>query len=214
MNAEHSLLLPVFGAVVLALSGCNGPPPPTHYYVLAPTQAPSATPASTEAPSVELSRVILPEYLNQAAILTRSRTNEVERASYDQWAGPLADEINRTVGENLAAAVPTDRLAVSSSRHLSPPDFSVEVEIMSFERDASNTVHLVARWSVYRENSPTLVAMRRSVYRLDAGGSDYASAVGAMSKALGDLSAEIADAIKKAGPASRGAVEARGSRRF
>jgi uncharacterized lipoprotein YmbA len=214
MNAEHSLLLPVFGAVVLALSGCNGPPPPTRYYVLAPTQAPSAAPVAMDAPSVELSRVILPEYLNQAAILTKSRTNEVERAGYDQWAGPLSDEISRTIGENLAAAVPTDRLAVSSSRHLSPPDFSVEVEIMSFERDASNTVHLVARWSVYRENSPTLVAMRRSVYRLDAGGSDYASAVGAMSKALGDLSAEIADAIRKAGPAGRGAVEARGSRRF
>jgi hypothetical protein len=45
----------------------------------------------------------------------------------------------------------------------------------------------------------------------NAGGSDYASAVGAMSGALGGLSLDIADTIKKC---ARGVLEVRGPRRF
>jgi uncharacterized lipoprotein YmbA len=187
----------------LALAACSlGGSTPTRYYVLSATvtAAPSgAQPAA--GPSVELTRVTMPDYLNQASILTRTKSNDVQRAENDLWAGSLADEITRTLSEDLSMALPTDRLSLGGSRRALPADFTVEVEIVSFERDETNTVRLIARWTVLREDARRLVAMRRSVYQRGAGSPDYSSAVAAMSQVLGDLGQEIAAAIRSAGPA-------------
>jgi uncharacterized lipoprotein YmbA len=185
-------------AAALALAACSlGAPAPTRYYVLSPTvAAPTGSPGASAGPSVELTRVTMPDYLNQSSILTRTRANDVQRAENDLWAGSLADEVTRTLSEDLSLALPTDRLSLGGTRRAVPTDFTVEVEIVSFERDEANTVHLVARWTVLRDDARRLVAMRRSVYQRSAGGSDYNSAVAAMSQALGDLSLDVANAIK------------------
>lgn len=198
-------LAPLCAAV--CLWGCvGGTSAPTRYYVLAPTQPPpSPGGAAAGGPSVDLARIMLPEYLNQAAILTRAKGNEVQRAGYDLWAGSLSDEVTRTLGEDLSLALPTDRLSVGGTRGSSSADFIVEVEIVSFERDAADTVHLIARWSVLRSDGRVPVAMRRSAYQQSAGGSDYAETVAAMSRVLGDLSLEIAGTIKTNASAARGA---------
>jgi uncharacterized lipoprotein YmbA len=184
----------------IALGACSeSRSTPTRYYVLAPTQttAPPGSRPAAQGPFVELTRVILPEYLNNSSILTRSKTNDVQRAEYDLWAGPLADEITRTMGENLSLAVPTDHLFYGGTRRGAPADFGVEVEIVSFERDDANMVRLIARWSVLKDDAAKPLAMRRSVYEESAGAADYGSAVAAMSRALGALSADIAEAIRK-----------------
>ena len=193
----------VLGAAVLTACVGGGPSAPTRYYVLAPTAdtgpIPSGAAATAgEGPSIELARVALPEYLNQSSIVTRSQTNEVSRAEYDLWAGPLADEVTRTLAENLSLALPTDRLATGSARRMGPADYVVEIEIVSFERDSANNVHLIARWSVYRDDGRTLIAMRRTVYQAPAA-ADYGTTVRAMSRVLGDLGTDIAGTIKKGG---------------
>ena len=195
----------LLGAAVLSACVGGGPAAPTRYYVLAPAAdtgpIPSNAAAAGEGPSVELIRVALPEYLNQSSIVTRGQTNEVTRAEYDLWAGPLSDEVTRTLAENLSMALPTERLATGAARRMGPADYVVEVEIVSFERDAANNVHLIARWSVSRDDGRTLVAMRRTVYQAPAA-ADYGTTVRAMSRALGDLGNDIAGTIKKSAAGS------------
>jgi uncharacterized lipoprotein YmbA len=197
MTTLQARMAAILGAA-LALAACSlGTPVPTRYYVLSPAvTAPPAGAAATGGPSVELSRVTMPDYLNQSSILTRTRANDVQRSENDLWAGSLADEVTRTLSEDISLALPTDRLSLGGSRRAVPTDFTVEVEIVSFERDETNTVRLVARWTVLRDDARRLVAMRRSVYQRSAGGADYSSAVAAMSQVLGDLGLEIANAIK------------------
>lgn len=199
-------LAPLFCAAVL-LSACmgGGASAPTHYYVLTSTgSAPSPGGASAAAgPSVDLARVALPEYLNQSSIVTRGQGNEVMRSEFDLWAGPLADEVTRTLGENLALALPTDRLSTGAGRRGVATDFVVEVEIVAFERDAANTVQLVARWSVSRDDGRNLIAMRRTAYK-EAATADYGSTAAAMSRVLAALSTDIAAAISKSATARAG----------
>jgi uncharacterized lipoprotein YmbA len=175
-----------------------GPSAPTHYYVLSSTQTDPGTPRGPtgSGPSVELTRVALAEYLNQPGIVTRVQTNEVQRAENDLWAGPLADDITRTVGENLSLMLPTDHLSVSGAAQASSASYTVEVEIVRFDRDAQNMVHLVARWAVTRNDGRKLVGMRRSSFQ-QTSSADYPGTVSAMSHALGDLCTEIASAINR-----------------
>lgn len=184
----------------IAPSACAVSSTPTHYYILTPG-ASSAAPqgaAAAPGPSVELDQVALPEYLTQPAIVTRSKTNEVERAEYDHWAGSLGDDVTRTLGQNLALALPTERLSITGTRGASQSDFTVEVAIESFERDPAGSVTLVARWSVFKADGRTALAMRRTSYRQNVDGQDYEGTVAAMSRALADLGRDIAGAIRGA----------------
>lgn len=186
-------------AVAVLTSACvGGASAPSRYYVLLPADTaplPPSVPSSTDGPPVEVARVILPEYLNQPGILSQSRDYQVERADYDLWAGPLADEITRALSENLSRMVPTNRLTRATTRPGTPLDYIVEVEVVSFERNPANVVQLIARWSVFREEGRRLVGMRRSQFNQTVGGPDYTVTVAAMSRALADLSGEIAQTI-------------------
>ncbi len=205
MTAGLARAVMVLGMMAVGLGACGGASVPSHYYVLSPSAAPASPGATASGPAVELARVAVPDYLNQPSIVTRSQANEVQRAEYDRWAGPLGDEIVRTLSENLSLTLPTDRLFVGGARPATPADFVVDVDIVTFERDAAGTVHLIARWSVFRDDGKELVAMHRSVYQQAAGGTDYASTAAAMSRALGDLSVDIANAIKKGANTGRSA---------
>jgi uncharacterized lipoprotein YmbA len=191
---------PAFCLLLLLLSACaglRGETVPTRYYVLSPvTHDASADSArAQEGPVVGVTPIDLPEYLNQPGITTRGAANEVVRAEFDQWAGPLADEVMRVVGENLSRMLPSDRVTVASSGRTVPLDYVLEIEIASFERDQSGQVQLIARWTVFRDSDQSLVTMRTSRISRPAAETDYNSIVSAMSAALADLCGEIAQAL-------------------
>lgn len=197
-----------FLILLSACSGLGGSEPPVHYYVLtAAAVNPSPGPAPAQhGPVISVAPVALPEYLNQAGITTRQGQSEMVRAGSDRWAGPLASEITRNVGENLSVMVPTDRLLLVGSAGLTVPvDFVVQIEIAAFERDQSNVVKMIARWSLFGEDGRSLVTMRTSRISRPTTGTDYDSTVAAMSGALEELCREIASAIQEGPPATRAA---------
>lgn len=192
-------------AAALAVSGCSGslggPSAPTRYYVLSAVADPTPigqVPAKT-GPIVAVIPVDLAEYLDTPGIVTRSGANEIVRANFDQWAGPLADEVSRVVGENLASMIPTDRLTVSAGTGGLPIDYSVVIEIATFERDDTNKVKLLARWAIFKGSERTPIVLRTSRIEQAAADSTYNAAVVAMNAVLGKLSEEIATVIVAGG---------------
>jgi len=183
--------------LVLLVSACAGKTPPTRYYVLDPvSKSAAATPAQAQAgPVVGVMTVDLPEYLNQPGITTRGPANEVVRADFDQWAGPLADEVTRVVSENLSRMLPSDRVTAAAGSRSIPPDFVVEIEIARFELDQKGAVQLIARWTVLRDSDQSLLAMRTSRISRPVAQAGYNGTVNAMSGALADLCRQISDVI-------------------
>lgn len=181
----------------LAIAGCAGSLAPPRHYVISSVD--SGTPvrqaSAQEGPAVAVTLSAIPDYLNQNGIVTRTRENEVTRAEDNLWAGSLPDEITRAIAENLSRQVPTDRIVLASNRRAIPVDYTVDIEIISFERDWNNAVQLVARWTLFRGDEKALLTMRRSQIEQPAAGPDYDSTVAAMSRALGELTREIAVAI-------------------
>jgi uncharacterized lipoprotein YmbA len=185
-------------ALLVVLSACSGAgSSQTRYYVLGAVSksAPASSAQGGAGPIVGVMPVELPEYLNQPGITTRGAANEVIRAEFDQWAGPLADEVTRIVGENLSRMLPSDRVMAGSGGRIPALDFAVEIEIAAFERDQRGAVQLIARWTVIRDADQSLVAMQTSRISRPVAGSGYNDIVTAMSGALANLSREIATAI-------------------
>jgi uncharacterized protein len=193
------------GLLLILLSACaGGSNPPNRYYVLdAAAGSASTGPGPAQSgPRIGVAPVALPGYLDQPGITTRGGGNEVVRADFDRWAGPLGTEVARVAGENLSVMVPTDRLTVASTGRSVPFDYLVEIEIVTFERDQGNVVQLIARWSLFSEDGNSLVTMRTSRFSRPAAGTDYNSDVAAMSGALEDLCRDIASAIRESAAAA------------
>lgn len=200
------------GFLLILLSACaGGSNPPNRYYVLSSAAgSPSTGSGPTQhGPLIDVAPVSLPGYLDQAGITTRAGGNQVVRADFDRWAGPFGSEVTRAVGENLSVMVPTERLTVGSTGRSVPYDYLVQIEIVTFERDQSGTVQLIARWSLFRENGDTLVAMRTSRISRPTAATDYNSDVAAMSGALEDLCRDIASDIRESATRASSAKTAR-----
>jgi uncharacterized lipoprotein YmbA len=186
-------------ATFFVVAGCAGSDVLTRHYVIdAPDQRRQVQPASAQnGPIIAVAPVTLPDYLNQSGIVTREPGNEITRAEFHLWAGPLAEEIARAVAENLSAILPTDRVTLAVGRRSIPIDYLVDIEIVKFERDPNNVVQLVARWTLFRGDEKALLAMRRSQFQAAAAGPEYDATVAAMSQAVVGLSEEIAAAIRQ-----------------
>jgi uncharacterized protein len=201
MAARRNQIWAAFAGVVLlgGLSGCVGGAAPSHYYVLAVTEPDTARRA--DGPSVSIGPVTLPKYLDRPQIVTRPTPNQLDLSEFDRWGGRLEDNIAQVLAEDVARRLKTARVAVFPTEPTGRADSRVAVTITQFERvgDDGDCV-LDARWRITRPTGEPLRGNFKVTKR--APGTGYAPTVAAMSAALGDLAATVADAVSGAGRGS------------
>ncbi len=143
-----------FLVFIFALSGCvTAPTTATRFYVLNPIDYGTSIVSVTDVTaslSIEVASLRLPQYLERPQIVTRSSGNLLELAEYHQWGGNLRKNMTRVLAKNISQLLATPNIAISPNRPPTPPDFSVELEVMQFEKDYSGKVHLSTQWRLSR----------------------------------------------------------------
>jgi hypothetical protein len=209
------------GLVAFVLGGCTdifglkGGSAPVQYYVLSPVPAASAGGQGAVARddvTVGVAPVAVAEYLESRMIVTRTTANTVELAELHNWAAPLSEHVTAVLADNLSTQIPTDAVLKLPLSRAIPIDVEVRVRLETFERGADGDVRLVARWVLFDETTGRATEVRTSRYqapvvvaRGPAGReedaepltAEYEAIVAAMSRVLGELSGEIADAIRR-----------------
>jgi uncharacterized lipoprotein YmbA len=179
--------------LTLGLAGCLGPrADPSAFFLLSPVPPPAA-----EAPAsvfVGVGPITIPAYLDRLQMVTRLSDNELAVSEIDRWAEPLEESIARTLEENLAALLPESSFVRFPWYASEAPDYAVSVELRRFEGDATGTVVLEARWSLSRGDAQ--IDERTARFEEAGGGPNRADQVAAQSRALAQLSAEIARALR------------------
>ena len=176
------------------LIGCSASQP-TQFYTLSGTDAVSE--GSTEKPMrLGVGPVYLPAYLDRPQVVTRSGANRMNVSEFDQWAEPLETTFQRVLTENLSQRLDTDRIASLPARRNVSLDRQVEVEVTRFDADEAGRVVLDARWRIFDGRGDRLLHRGRSLTeeRVAAAG-DYEQIAAAMSRCLGVMSGELADAL-------------------
>ncbi|MEO5732659.1 MAG: ABC-type transport auxiliary lipoprotein family protein [Rubrivivax sp.] len=157
-------LLVLLAVLVLTLSACGTPAPPSRLHRLstappavagAPLASPSVTPdaassaSSTAAIWQLVTPVSLPQYLDRDALLTTRGTGGLQPLAGDRWAEPLRDAVPRVLVADLGRlrgvpvwSTPPPGSAAASVRQL-------RVELTAFEVSAGgDALQLQARWSL------------------------------------------------------------------
>ena len=179
----------------LWLTGCSSSPP-LRLYVLSPMEDPADAGGSAGLGAaglgVGIGPVRLAPHLDRPQIVSR-RGNEVHLGELDRWAEPLADGIAQVLAENLGRMLATDRLW----HHPWPPSVPVEVqvavEVLRCDDAGDGDGMLAARWTL--SGAGGMLATRRFERREPAVSLHPAATVEALSRALAELSREIAEAL-------------------
>ena len=195
-SARRRLAILAVLAAGLTLAGC-AETPPTRFYTLSPLEdAPGGTPpANLPELTVGVGPVTLPPYLDRPQLVTRAGGNRMVLADFDSWVEPLQGMFTRVLGENLALLLGTDDVLLLPQNRDFALDRQVEVDVTRFDVDNAGNAVLDAKWWVYGRNGDKLLRSGRSTISEPAAVDDYTAAAAALSRALGAMSTEIAQAI-------------------
>ena len=189
-------------AISALVTGCAsllGSSPPITYYALTSTSSGSddgTSPLNDRIIAVQTVR--LPEYLNQKGIVTRTEANELNVAANSQWAGTLDDNITKVIVADLSRLLGTSRIVAYPVSAALPVDRVVQVDISWFEAESGGNVRLSAQWIIFGDGGRSYVQIDGGSYMASASDGDYRSIAAAMSRALGDLSRDIATSLAPA----------------
>ena len=101
--------------------------------------------------------------------------------------------------KNLGSLLPTAQIEVFPWRTPEPVDYQVILDVSRYDGRLGDAAWLDSRWSIVQGPERKLIKAHRSSITEPVTGPDYADLVAAQSRALGELSREIAQAIKNAG---------------
>ena len=139
----------------------------------------------------------LPGYLDQDQIVTRISQNAFTLSDSDRWAEPLEDNMAHVLAQNLSSLLQTDQITLHPWPGQQRPTYQLEIDILSFDTDTAGTAHLVARWLLRDVAGRQTIAEKETRHTSPAAGASTEQSVASLSKALGDFSLGIANAIRE-----------------
>lgn len=171
-------------ALPLAIAGCASPP--LKLYTLAPPQPPVASTAP--ATFVQLTRVTLPDYIDNQSILVRDGSL-LKNSSNARWAERLSSGITDLLVADLAASHP-DLLIGRYSVGI-PANTRIEVSISRLDITSTGEATLVAQWAFIPADEKRSIQRGQTVLHLNGATDSSAAIVALTQKIVTELSSKI-----------------------
>ncbi|MEN6464400.1 MAG: PqiC family protein [Syntrophaceae bacterium] len=167
---------------------------PTHFYMLNPVAAPGTAPQANY--SVSVGPVSVPALLDRQQIVTRTGPNQVFIDEYERWASPLKENIGRVIVQDLVSLLGTSQVTMFPESTAAGASYRAIIDVMRFDSELGKSATLDVCWTVSSAKNGQSHRGRTQLTE-PAQGSGYPALVAAQSRALGQLSADIAGAIRK-----------------
>jgi uncharacterized protein len=165
---------------------------PSKFYTLSPAAEPGS---GTAGYSVAVGPVSVPAMVDRPQMVLSVGPNQVKIDEFNRWASPLPNDMARVVAENLVKILGTPLVTVFPQATAAGASYRVLIDVMRFDSAPAKNATLDALWTVRGAKEGASRAGRTTVSEPAADGSP-AALVAAHSRALGRLSAEVAEAIR------------------
>lgn len=172
-------------------AGCASPP--SHIYTLSQSRTAVVQPTETSSTlEVVVGPVSIPGIVDRPQIVVQKGPNQVSLDEFNRWASPLANNISHVVAANLTTMLGTSRISYFPTADV---DYSVAIDVQTFESAPGNAATLTATWTVHRLKDGKTQTGRTAVTE-PSPEKGYEALAAAHSRALGRLSQDIADTIR------------------
>ena len=191
------LAAPLVLSLILT-AGCAGTSQPSRFYLLSTmpeADAESYEMADEKGVSIGVGPVTVAEHLDRPQIIRRESRNKLDLSEFDRWAEPVQANLARVLALNLGHLLSTQQITTHPwprSWHL---DYQVIVYVWGFDSDQNGRVMLRAHWMVLDSTGRNIIAQRLADISQSAPAGDYEAIAAAQSKAVAELSRDIAEVI-------------------
>jgi hypothetical protein len=192
------LTILMLGVFLLAAGGCASTQSAS-FYTLSPivnSEIETSTAKPGQGMAIGIGPIKFPEYLEGSQIVTRTGRNSLELAEFHRWAGSLKKDFLRILAENLSTLLSTDRVFLYPWRKSVPIDYQIVVEVFQLDGRPGGNALLVACWNIFSGDGKKVFLARKSSFREPTVAGGYDAFVAAESRALANLSRDIAMEIK------------------
>lgn len=179
----------LLAALVLPLAACGSTPP--RLYTLAAVPGPTASGPT----DIALRTVGVPRYLDKPQIVRYSSAYELQASESERWGEPFGNMVSRVLAENLSQRLPGSNVYPAGGVVSGPAPTVIEVEIARFDIQPDGSVVLAAQWAVRPSSERVAPYVRSGLFREQAASAQTGEEVLAMSRALGQLSDQIASQL-------------------
>jgi uncharacterized lipoprotein YmbA len=193
MTVRHPRLLLALACATMAVGGC-GRSPGSRFYTLTPTASPGGAPPA--AVTVAVGPVSIPAFVDRPQLVLQVESNQVFIDEFNRWAAPLGDAIARTVAGNLSVLLGTPRVVAGPLANFDP-EYRVAIDVLRFESTPGQGVFVDAVWVVRAALGGATTSGLTAAHEPTVG-NDFDALAAAHSRALTDLSTDIAAAIRAA----------------
>jgi len=187
------LRIPVLLCALVSLAAGCASTPPSRFYTLSATAAPSTAAASSL--MIVVGPVSVPAVVDRLEIVVSSGSNELKLDEFNRWASPLQDNLSRVIVENLVAILGTRRVTLLPQMPSTAAQYRVAIEVHAFESAIGTSTTLDAVWTVRRTTDGSAETGRTAV-RESVRDNSYDALAAAHSLAAARLSQDIADAVR------------------
>jgi len=185
--------------LTLLINGCGAKQPPIAYYNLVPLPTEQHRPAANGTPpplAIGIGPVLLPDALSREQVATRLDQERLKYNDLHRWSGALADDFTSVLTEDIAAQLPEQAtVAVFPWGSYFQPTHRLVITVSRFDGALGGDVVLAARWTITNNSGKETILSRKSTIQVKVTGDEYRDLVTAQSRAVADLSAEIAAAL-------------------
>jgi uncharacterized lipoprotein YmbA len=191
------------GALVMSLAGCSylakailAPQKDiSKFYLLTPmadTAAPTTAQGASGGFTIGLGPIKLPPYLDRPEIVTRMAPNRLELSKEDRWGESIQNGFTRTMERDLAAQAGGTVILFPwyNTVHV---DMQVQIDVDRFETDGQGNATLSAKWTILDSTGKTILYTVETRLTQPSKPGDVTDATAALSRTIGDLSAQIAN---------------------
>lgn len=202
MRQSRFMRIVLLAALGLAGCGTFSPrPDPSKFFTLSSSfqagEVAANNPGNPGSLSLGIGPIKFPGYLDRQEIVLRTAQNRLEVSENDRWAEPLDENFSRVLAQNLSALLRTDRIITYPWASDRRPNYQAEIEVLSFEANSAREARLSARWAIIDGSNKKQLKLKESRITRPAKEKSTDGAVAALSDAVGDLSHEIADAVRE-----------------
>lgn len=179
---------------ILLVSACATTSRPVDFYTLSTTSISGTQEAMANCRDtvIGIGPVLWPRYLDRPQIVTRLSPNRISFDEFHRWAGPLEEDFERVLSDDLSKLLQTDYVIKYPGKLPYKTRYQVQIHIDQFDGQPGDAVTLKAAWSIVDQNSDKDTALHQSMIREPAAGEGYEAMVAASSAAVAELSRQIA----------------------
>ena len=185
----------LFACLALMLIAACASSPKPQYYVLTPEKGSATSASNASAPSIAVGPVTVPDLVDQPRIVVQAEGNQVTMQEYQRWASALPSEIASVIVANLSQELGSPRVWSYLQSALPTPDVQVAINVRRFDAVLGQGVTLDVLWGIRRKPGQA-VKTGQSVVHEPVSGGDINDLVAGYSRALAQVSRDIARAIR------------------